>query len=337
LIVEADLAKDQADLRFDGLALGGRLQGSLSAPLGALKPLSLGVTGRELDVRELSLLLPSRTLQEHYLTVTSGRLSFGFTGTLDLRSVAESDIRLDLQCTDAIARTGNVELVVPRFYGQASLMNRNIATQWHLDLQDGNVHLTTSLSLDPPKPFDVSWKLDGLKLESLVHDRLSREREPRYRGRLKGFGRFQAAFEHWPASLDGVGELQIDHGRLVHIPIFSDLLILTAGGIPFVKVADTDKANAHFSLFSDRVTLRDFDATCLILGIRGRGDVYYDGHLDLMLQASPLTRLESLLGPLRPFVQSMGDQLLKYRVRGTVAEPQFEVEALGASMPHGTK
>src|ERR1041384_5674662 len=69
-----------------------------------------------------------------------------------------------------------------------------------------------------------------------------------------------------------------------------------------------------------------------VLGIGGREEAYYAGCLNMTLQAGPLTRLEGLLGPLGPFVQRIGHQLLKYHVRGTVAEPRFETETLGQDL-----
>lgn len=86
-----------------------------------------------------------------------------------------------------------------------------------------------------------------------------------------------------------------------------------------------DRASDHFTLTGDHL---DFDRFAIIggeLGIKGRGDVYLDGRLDLHVEARPWNRVLSRAGPVGDLLGEILGEVITHRVTSTLQI--LEVEA----------
>ena len=136
----------------------------------------------------------------------------------------------------------------------------------------------------------------------------------------------------------GEGQIQIDRGRLMFIPLVRILGNSIARGTSLLsgrggKGQGTDRASVVFDLCGAAARCGEITYVGAIFAARGRGRVGFDQRLDLTVNAGPLEKMQSLIGGRvgRVFGR-VTDALASYRVRGTLAQPKVQMHLAGDSM-----
>jgi hypothetical protein len=60
--------------------------------------------------------------------------------------------------------------------------------------------------------------------------------------------------------------------------------------------------------------------------LRGHGDIYFDTRMDMLFNAGPVEKIQSLLGKIGDFLGRITDEISAYTVTGTLAEPKVGVK-----------
>jgi hypothetical protein len=94
---------------------------------------------------------------------------------------------------------------------------------------------------------------------------------------------------------------------------------------PGMGKAQFNAGNAFFTLTNNVVSFSTIELLSSVMRIDMKGDVGFDGDLNLLLEARPL-RGVPLLGALLDFVLSPFAKLFEYEVRGTLGEPTAELK-----------
>jgi len=124
--------------------------------------------------------------------------------------------------------------------------------------------------------------------------------------------------------------LELREGRLVTIPIVHDLLdAMDVLGKIRGKTAYKDKADLAFDLTGDSVRVTEMKIVTTVAAVRGTGDIFYDGRLDMLVNAGPMEKVQSMLGEIGDILGKVTDQLVKYDVEGTVSDPSVTARPLG--------
>jgi hypothetical protein len=123
----------------------------------------------------------------------------------------------------------------------------------------------------------------------------------------------------------------VDHGQLVNIPLIGRLVDLfraaRIAGLGLVQ--QEDRVSMRFQLRPDHLAISEFDLTSMVVAARGEGRIYYDQRLDLLINAGPLERMQSLFGRIGELVGQVTDVLVTYHVTGILSDPHFTPRPLG--------
>ena len=122
--------------------------------------------------------------------------------------------------------------------------------------------------------------------------------------------------------------MSVSDGRLRIIRVFDGLL--AAAGPVTKKRAGNDRGSLKFELAGDRLHLTEVQAVGGSIGVRGRGEIFYDGRLNLRFTAGPLEGFDrGVLKDIGKVFSAVTGQLVSYQVSGTLQEPIFAVRTFG--------
>ena len=263
------------------------------------------------------------SLREH---LVQGQFSARVRGTVPLRDAALSLLNFRARVTSATVSFGDYVLPVQVLSAtgrmSGGVLDIESAT---IDALGGQARLWARQWIDDPaRPFELRGQGTGLRLEEAM--RPESPEASKLAGRLDFHVEARGQTGNLPASLDGQGEITLTEGRLVNGKLARALmtvlsLVPTGGG--------QDRGRAAVALAGDRVSLRDVQIIVGGMGVKGEGEVFYDGRLNLRLNAGPLERLQEALGDLGKVFGAVTDRLNKYHVTGTLGAPEVKVRPLG--------
>lgn len=179
-------------------------------------------------------------------------------------------------------------------------------------------------------PASAEWDVREVSLQEALRAGVQEGEVPRLAGRVRSSGSATAALTDVAGTLSGYGEGNVREGRLVIFPLVRELnqVILGGGMLGGGKGLD-DRFEAFFDIEGDRLVVTKMELHTPAMVARGDGRVYYDGRLDLALNAGPLEKLQSKLGEFGKILGQVTDRLVTYRVRGVMGAPKVTVETMG--------
>lgn len=293
------------------------------------KPLTISVSLSEQDYSALPPEL-QRPLKEHD---ARGDLQITLNGTVPLRdamsaeadaavtlrnfNVAAGEYRLPIDTGELAARLSAGTLTASK--AQASLLGGTLTAS---GLTLGVKH--------PARPVSLSWNASNLELRELLRTKTSPGEAPKLAGRFNSQGNASGSLASMPNSLNGRGMLTVRDGRLVAVPVLTDLmasmeLLGKAAGVNTLQ----DAADIDFDFTPDGVKVTRGEATTPAATAKFTGLIRYDSTLDLVVNAGPLEKVQGLLGKVGGIIGEVTDKLVKYRVTGPISAPKIEVKPLG--------
>ena len=215
----------------------------------------------------------------------------------------------------------------------------------------GEADVQGSLVCNAALDADLRMVVRNMILDDTIRDGTVSAREPKFGGRvnvqlaaavpLKALASTQPIAKPW-----GRGKIEVDRGRLVHIPVVQGLgraitkstswLTRRGGGSAGVGAAGAgkfkgrDRANLLFTLIDREAHCRDITYVGDVFAARGNGVVTFDQELDLIVNGGPLEKMQHLMGKhVGGVFGRLTDALAGYHVTGTVKEPEVGVQLAG--------
>ena len=288
------------------------------------------------DLRLATILRPSTyevftpqiqaILQRHEI---EGTLSLHASGLVPLRDPGRSAVDLDWDLTDGRVAFGEYVLPVEALRVAVRLDRGDLdISNATINALGGTTEATGSLSIDGPDAgrFEIAVHGEGLRLEQTI--RTPSGAEPRYAGEIRFTTEARGVLGDLSGTLVGQGDVSVRNGRLRIIRVFDGLLAVAR---PLTKKrAGNDRGSLKFELAGDRLHLTEVQAVGGSIGVRGRGEIFYDGRLNLRFTAGPLEVLDrGVLKDIGKLFSTVTGQLVSYQVSGTLKEPIVAVRALG--------
>jgi len=173
----------------------------------------------------------------------------------------------------------------------------------------------------PGSPFEAQLDGQDLKLE----DTMAYEDMPStdYTGDVTLTVKASGLSDDMPGTVAGGGEISVANGRFVIVELF-DKTLKKEG-----EHKKTDRAEMTFELLSDRVHFSKILILGNFVGIKGDGDIFYDGRLNAVVSAGGVERFAANLGPIGQLFGSMAGSLVKYQVTGTFDDTKVAVLPFG--------
>ena len=209
----------------------------------------------------------------------------------------------------------------------------------------GEADVRGTLALNEALDADVRCVVRNMILDDTIRDGTATAREPKFGGRVNAQVAAAAPLKTAATTLPidrtwGRGQIDVDRGRLVNIPLVQGLgraitkstTWLRGGGRGGArgKGAGTDRAHVVFTLVGHEARCSEMTYVGDVFAARGRGVVAFDQELDLIVNGGPLEKMQHLLGKhVGGVFGKLTDALAGYRVTGTVAQPQVGVQLAG--------
>jgi hypothetical protein len=312
------------DLTFDGSMFQGRAAGAVRQARAS--PLHLDVKLEGLAAEPLLLAAGVSPLQG----MLTGTLSAHVNAEIPGPGWRGSGGRAQVTLTGAELALGAYRVPIERLELDATLTDGVLLAEYRADLLGGSASGRAHLNLEQPIALQTDWSVRDALVEKIYA--AAEQRSDMLAGRLQTSGSLTGELARWPASANGSGTLTVEAARLVSLPLLSDLLRHVRAAIPnipFLTRERQDRAAFTFQIRPDRVVLESFDIECALVAARGSGDMYYDQTIDLVVNAGPLEKAQSLLGRVGDVIGQVTSRVIAYEVRGTVAQPRFAVRPLG--------
>lgn len=258
-----------------------------------------------------------------------GRLTLTAKGHVPLAYPEDAAIDLEADFDRVYFTLGETAWPAERIDLDVALANRRLRTACEARLLSGTANIRTGLQLDGDRAFETQWQATGIRLEETL--RIAHGRAPKYSGRTSLQGRAQGTIGPI-VTASGAGRLEITEGVLIALPILAELHALIGGPRPAGDSAPksgTDHASLDFRITPTHLDVTDIEVVSTLAAMKGSGRVYYDGRLDLLVNAGPLKRLEKLLGPIGSLLGTITDRVAPYQIRGVIGNPAVTVRPLG--------
>jgi hypothetical protein len=317
----------------------------------------LNVTGRlNLDtftVADATILLKAQVAREYdgYLPPemqqflreheVQGTLEAKITGNLPVLEPARGRVRMEASLANANVSFGDYRLPVDSLALSASLDDGVLRlSKLNVKALRGEADVEGAVVMNDGRDADVRVVVRDMLLDDTIRDGSKAAKEPKYGGRVKA--EIVAAAPLRAISTEsftrtwGKGTIEVDQGRLVHIPVINGLgqtitksaswLTGRGGG----KGTGTDRATVVFALREREARCSEMTYVGDVFAARGRGTVGFNRQLDLIVNAGPLEKMQSLLGRhVGGMFGKLTDAVAGYHVTGTVAKPEIELQLIG--------
>jgi len=136
------------------------------------------------------------------------------------------------------------------------------------------------------------------------------------------------AAEPWPPRW-GVGEIEITNGRLVKLPVISQINEAVSRTLRLRQSTTNgrERLKLVFELNEDRIDFNELLYVGTAIAGHGKGHVGLDQTVSLTLNGGPVEKLQSLLGErVGGMIGKVTDSLAQYRVTGTIQQPEVSLE-----------
>lgn len=270
-----------------------------------------------------------RSLMEQYKV--SGEVTANINGLIDPLTLANSNATARINASGVNVSVGEYRFPLSRMVVDATLQGSLARLDtFEIEAVDGRLDATGTYPLDGAGEGEIRWTVTGFDLQQfLASDPGSGP--PKIAGLFATEGRVSVSGESPAQSLSGKGTFELTEGRLVALPIVSQLADVLAV-FDALRSATTlnHRANGNYAISPDRVVLSDTRLVTTAFAAEISGPIYFDQTLDLKVNAGPFRRAQQLFGEtLSNIFNTLTPDLITYRVRGTLSEPEVSVSALG--------
>lgn len=171
--------------------------------------------------------------------------------------------------------------------------------------------------------FRNDWELSGFDISQLFPD------EKDIAGIMDSKGTIIGTLKNFKVG-EGNGTFKIKSGKFINLPIITQLSsLLNIENLVRGRIEQNDTMVAKFVLSPDRVEFSKIDVHNVLLAARLKGDIYYDGSLDMVANAGPIEKVEIILGPIGELTSAVKRNISAYEIRGKISEPQVRKTILG--------
>ena len=267
-------------------------------------------------------------IEEHEI---HGDIELKSHGTIPIVDMGETRLDIDLQIEHGAARLGTYLIPVEKLNATMEIVEKTVdlETMEIMFHESGQMTMSGHLGLQSPRPFDVHFDMEGVYLSSVL-ERLDVD-APGYNGYLGAQGHINSQADAVLEHLEGNSHVTLVEGDILNVPIVDGLREAVLG------VETVESGNDHGSMLvvfqPDRLELDDVSLEGDDLGVRGHGEIYYDGSLNLRFNAGPLEKVQMQTGALGDILGLITARLVTYQVTGTWDDPEFN----GRLLNIGTK
>lgn len=260
-----------------------------------------------------------------------GELTMTTKGRVPLLNPEATDLTFDATMKDSNAVIEEFQFPIKAAHMNATFRDMRFTFDpVGVNAFSGRIDSSGYFDFNGEQPFDMTVKAEDILLQDMLHT--TSAEPPKFSGKVALNVQGHGERMDFDATMTGSGDVSIEEGNLGKISLF-DAIADTLKISDAKRGKSVDTGNAQFTLKGDRLTIDKARIESVTAAARGKGDIFYDGRLDLLINAGALEKVQSLLGPVGDIFGLLTDRLLPVRVTGTWSEPKVTPEPL--SIPLG--
>jgi hypothetical protein len=266
--------------------------------------------------------------------------------TLPLLDPTSGTMRLEASLAKANFSYGDYRVPVESLVVAAAL-DEGVMRLSKLELKAlrGEAEGEGSVTFNESRDAAVRVVVRNMILDDTIRDGTLSAREPKFGGRVTAQFAAAAPLKSLATTLRseqvwGRGKVDVDQGRLVHIPVVQGLGRAITKSTSWLtrrgaaggggKGTGTDRASVTFALVGHEARCSEMTYVGDVFAARGHGVVEFDQELDLIVNAGPLEKMQHVLGRhVGGMFGKLTDALAGYHVTGTVKDPEVGVQLAG--------
>jgi hypothetical protein len=274
---------------FLEVALAGRVDlDAITAEVGSLS------LRADLEQPESVAALPpqlQRLIEEYEIR---GVLSVEASGFVDPREPERSDLAMRVDLNDAHFAAGEYQLPIASIAIDGTLQNMIVATeQFDIRALGGLIQLpdTTADLSTPERSLRTRWSVEGISLTEAL--RSDSSDDPRMAGIVASSGNATLSLSDPAGTAEGEGVAEVREGRLVQIPVLSDVLAAAdlLGAIQGRDTASQDTVDSEFVIRAGGLDLQSLEIVVPMAKFSGTGAIGFDGSIDLSMRGGAVERI----------------------------------------------
>lgn len=242
-----------------------------------------------------------------------GMLSATISGLVDVQNAEHSELLARVTLTDGNIAAGEYRLPIESVTVDAHLSNQ-IVTAQRLDVrvlgglmqvQDARAELSAQ-----GRPASAKWSVEGVQLTQAL--RSGSSETPTMAGVVSSTGQVSLSLDDPLNTSSGSGSVQVRDGRLVQIPVLTNVLA-AADLIGRLQGRDTnfkDTADSRFDIQPGGLQLQSLEIVVPVAKFNGTGLIGFNGAIDLRMRGGAVERVP-ILGDIAGAVTG---RLVEYRV-----------------------
>lgn len=242
-----------------------------------------------------------------------GLLGMRLSGNLDLQQRQNNDLRLSADLTDGNFAAGEYRLPVPSLRLEASLKSMVARVDSLLINTLAGVVRVEDAHLDlmsEGQPFYATWALEGIQLRDALRSGV--EEDPTMAGLVSGTGHFATRSQDFISGMTGNGSITIREGRLINIPVLSNILAAAdlLGSLKGKAKGYNDTLDSEFRITPPGLDLTSLKVVVPVAKFSGTGLIGYNGKIDLRMRGGAVEKIP-VLGDIAGAVTG---KLVEYRI-----------------------
>ncbi len=262
-----------------------------------------------------------------------GRMRASVSGLIPLRDWPTTRATIDLAVEDAHFAVDQYQLPIGRMNLRATFDDQVLTLgESTIHTLGGRVALGGTVLLNRALNANLSTDVQEVRLEQALR---AGGEGGELAGRVTATATFVGPLTAATTQAGGGGTIEVREGRLTNLPYLSALLgQLSAAGKFTGKGRDElvgkDTADVTFTLAGDRADLTSIAMNTPLIALEGTGRIGFDQSLYLNVKAGPIKKLQQVIGVLGKGLGQLTDNIIRYRVTGTLGQPQVAVVVFGA-------
>jgi hypothetical protein len=259
-----------------------------------------------------------------------GALAVRVSGVAPVRDLPEADVDARVELSGFNVAFGEYRLPIDSARFEVEL-ERGVATLTTGDVKAlrGEMRLAGRADLNQQdRPATARWSARGLELREILRGGTPEGEAPPLAGLVESEGEARLRAGVGVETLRGEGRVDITRARFAKVGIIQQVisvLDVTSAGPPTAQ----SELRGEFQIRGPALDFSTLTLRTPVASVRGQGVMHFDGRLDFLVNGGPLERVQDLLGEVGSWIGAVSDQLVKYRVTGTVGEPKVNVVPLG--------
>jgi len=260
-----------------------------------------------------------------------GQIGLVASASIDPMDFGSSDVKASVDASGVNVALGEYRFPLDHFTSSMQVTEGSaFVRNFVIEAVGGTLTAYAEYPLGGSGGVTVEWDIEKFDLQRFLASK-SESGPPKIAGLFTMMGKATADASDPMQTLSGNGTFHLEDGRLMALPIVSQLAN-TLAVFDQLKGATTlnHRADGTFTLHPERAELSETTIVTTAFAAKVRGPIGFDQSLDLRVNAGPFRRAQQLLGDtIGNIFNKLTPDLVTYRVRGTLGEPKISVAPLG--------